>query len=288
MDYSSCMPHDSSHHRGEGSGAHDGAECAEADSDRIKEVLTTRAGDDDMTNPSPKQRKNDPTSLDDALAFTIDRTARAESPTRPRRENSLGRKTAIAATVIEKHLASVSKRGKKNIFAPQNLFPKAFPLRRKVSSPPKRNPAHLSTPSPTSYDSDAGVSNVEDHFAFYAAYDNSYTNVFIHMLFVIPVLFTALVFCTYTPAFVPTPASFPGHQYVVFNFSFFIAAFYSFYFLSLDRRSGWLAALLVLLCWPAANAMVTHVDKEIAWKVHIHLTLTCNWCLSTLIMRTFI
>lgn len=116
--------------------------------------------------------------------------------------------------------------------------------------------------------------DLDEQVACYAAYHNNTFNVAIHMIFFCPILFTTLVFTTFTPAFLPTPlpfGPFPGHEYVVFNFSFFLAAFYAFYFITLDRKAGWLAALFSLSCWISANAFVDHLGGTLAWKVALVL-----------------
>ena len=169
-----------------------------------------------------------------------------------------------------------------------SLVPKVFPLQKtaSMSSPPgeRRRGKRSSFGSELEVD-DAADGDEDTHIEFPAAYHHSYTNVLAHMVFVLPILFTALLLCTYTPAFLPMPLSadsIPGQQFIIFNFSFFVAAFFAFYFYSMDLKSGWLASVLVLCCWPAANALMEHLGPTVAWKVGFgplmhHLACMLKW-----------
>ncbi|CAM8916075.1 unnamed protein product [Rhodiola kirilowii] len=46
-----------------------------------------------------------------------------------------------------------------------------------------------------------GLLDLERHFAFYGAYHSNPTNIIIHMIFVWPILFTALILLYFTPPF---------------------------------------------------------------------------------------
>ncbi|CAM0902365.1 unnamed protein product [Alopecurus aequalis] len=107
----------------------------------------------------------------------------------------------------------------------------------------------------------AGFFDLERHFAFYGAYHSNPVNVFIHALFVWPIFFTALLLLHLT-------APFP-HSAVAG------AAVYGAFYISLDRRSGALAALLCLLCWAASAALAAYLGFSLGWKVVLVAQLFC-------------
>lgn len=115
-----------------------------------------------------------------------------------------------------------------------------------------------------------GLFDLEKHFAFYGAYRKNPVNVAIHMLFVWPIFFTALLLLYFTPSLFNLPRlgfSLLGiHVVVVFNFGFLLALVYSVFYVCLDFKAGSLAALLSLFCW-VASSFVAELQFQLAWKV---------------------
>uniref|UniRef100_A0A453GDN2 DUF962 domain-containing protein n=1 Tax=Aegilops tauschii subsp. strangulata TaxID=200361 RepID=A0A453GDN2_AEGTS len=97
-----------------------------------------------------------------------------------------------------------------------------------------------------------GFLDLERHFAFYGAYHSNPVNVFIHALFVWPIFLTALLLLHLAAPFPRAAAVF--------------TAVYGAFYVSLDRRSGALAALLCLLCWAASSALAARLGFSVGWK----------------------
>ncbi|KAE8810319.1 hypothetical protein D1007_13051 [Hordeum vulgare] len=106
-----------------------------------------------------------------------------------------------------------------------------------------------------------GFLNLERHFAFYGAYHSNPVNVFIHALFVWPIFLTALLLLHLTAPFPRAAAVF--------------TAVYGAFYVSLDRRSGALAAVLCLLCWGASSALAARLGFSLGWKVVLVAQLFC-------------
>ncbi|KAJ0094399.1 hypothetical protein Patl1_15978 [Pistacia atlantica] len=123
-----------------------------------------------------------------------------------------------------------------------------------------------------------GLFDLEEHFAFYGAYHRNPINIFIHMLFVWPIFFTALLILYFTPFFnVPhVEFSFFGTHFVlVFNMGFLFALIYSFFYILLDFKAGSLAALFCLVCWVASSSVARWLGFSLAWKVVLVAQLLC-------------
>lgn len=116
-----------------------------------------------------------------------------------------------------------------------------------------------------------GLFDLERHFAFYGAYHNNPVNVAIHMAFVWPILFTALLLLCFTPPLFglpPLELSLFGHGLaLVLNVGCLLTFFYSAFYVFLDPRAGSLAALLCLICWVAASFLASRLGFSLAWKV---------------------
>lgn len=116
-----------------------------------------------------------------------------------------------------------------------------------------------------------GFLNLEDQFSFYLAYHSHRVNTAIHIVFVWPIFFTALVLlAAFTMPVAPTPhllSSLPGGEYFILNAAFFVAAFYAAYYFLLDRKAGLVGALLAFSCWIGAEALVLNLGVSAAWKV---------------------
>ena len=110
--------------------------------------------------------------------------------------------------------------------------------------------------------------NLEKNYSFYGAYHQNGTNVLIHMIFVWPIMFTAMMLLNYTAPIASSPLPyFFGSQYVVLNWSFVVASIYSAFYILLDPKAGLLATLLVAGCFVGAQAAFQTLGRDIAWKV---------------------
>lgn len=108
-----------------------------------------------------------------------------------------------------------------------------------------------------------GLFDLEKHFAFYGAYHSNPVNIFIHMLFVWPILFTFLMLFYYVPMF------------FLPNFGLFMTLVYGMFYVGFDKKAGFLAALLCFLCWVGASALASHLGFSLAWKVVLASQLFC-------------
>ncbi|EFJ19244.1 hypothetical protein SELMODRAFT_233428 [Selaginella moellendorffii] len=117
-----------------------------------------------------------------------------------------------------------------------------------------------------------GILDLEKHFAFYGAYHSNRINVGIHVVFVWPILFTALLLMALAspkPLMpLPLPArTLPLQDFMVINYSFLFAGFYALFYTALDKRAGSLAAAMCLACWIGANAAAQKMGFSLGWKV---------------------
>ncbi|CAA6665207.1 unnamed protein product [Spirodela intermedia] len=119
----------------------------------------------------------------------------------------------------------------------------------------------------------AGLLDLEKHYAFYGAYHGNPVNVLIHVLFVWPIFFSALLLFYFTPPFfhVAKPLGLP----LVFNFGSVVAAFYALFYLLLERKAGSLAALLCILCWVGSSILGSHLGFSLGWKLGLVVQLFC-------------
>ncbi|XP_076922941.1 2-hydroxy-palmitic acid dioxygenase MPO1-like [Bidens hawaiensis] len=113
--------------------------------------------------------------------------------------------------------------------------------------------------------------DLEKHFAFYASYHNNPINIIIHMIFVWPIFFTAVVLIN----FIPTPFDLPSISFclfginviMVFNFGFLFTLIYVVCYVCFDVKAGSLAGLLCLFCWVAGCVLGSQLGFQVAWKV---------------------
>ncbi|KAF5178483.1 putative ER membrane protein [Thalictrum thalictroides] len=118
--------------------------------------------------------------------------------------------------------------------------------------------------------------DLEKHFAFYGAYHSNPINVFLHMLFVWPILFTTLVILYFTPSLFNLPQiGMSSYGNLALNFGFFSTLIYAFYYISLDKKAGSLAALLLFLCWVGGSLVASRLGYSLAWKVVLAAQLFC-------------
>ncbi|KAF9625168.1 hypothetical protein IFM89_020035 [Coptis chinensis] len=117
-----------------------------------------------------------------------------------------------------------------------------------------------------------GLFDLEKHFAFYGAYHSNPINIFIHMLFVWPILFTTLVLLYFTPSLFPLP-QIGGN--LVFNLGFIFTLVYSLFYIALDVKAGSLAAALCFLSWVGGSLLANHLGYSLAWKVVLAAQVFC-------------
>lgn len=121
-----------------------------------------------------------------------------------------------------------------------------------------------------------GVFDLEEQFAFYGAYHSNPINIVVHMIFVWPILFTALLLLNFIPPFFSqSPIQLLGQSFLVLNYGFLLTVVYALYYVSLDRKAGSLAALLCFLSWAGSSALGHHLGFSLSWKVGLASQLLC-------------
>nr|GMC48351.1 uncharacterized endoplasmic reticulum membrane protein C16E8.02-like [Ipomoea batatas] len=121
-----------------------------------------------------------------------------------------------------------------------------------------------------------GLFDLEKHFAFYGSYHNNKVNIFIHMLFVWPIFFTSLVLFYFTPPiFSDSTVQLCCHTVLVFNFGFLFAMVYGIYYIGLDRKAGFLGALLCFFCWVSSSHLAHRLGFSCAWKLVLAAQVIC-------------
>ncbi|CAI5986717.1 unnamed protein product [Closterium sp. NIES-65] len=156
-------------------------------------------------------------------------------------------------------------------------------------SPDPKKTAPIPVTSPSALSSFRSLFNLEKHYAFYGSYHDDPVNKAIHMVFVWPILFSALVLLQYTPSLislshpllaalarlvpqvpVPLPLALPGSG-LVFNCAALVSVVYAAFYIGMERRAGSLAALMVGACFVGSRAFIKAVGAGRAWKVHAGL-----------------
>ncbi|EOY01872.1 hypothetical protein QUC31_013553 [Theobroma cacao] len=121
--------------------------------------------------------------------------------------------------------------------------------------------------------------DLEKHFAFYGAYHSNPINIAIHMLFVWPIFFTAILILCFTPPLFHLPhidfSLFGSHVALVLNFGFLFALIYAVFYVCLDIKAGTLAALLCGVCWIGSSFLAARLGFSLAWKVVLVVQLVC-------------
>ncbi|KAJ6801728.1 putative endoplasmic reticulum membrane protein [Iris pallida] len=115
-----------------------------------------------------------------------------------------------------------------------------------------------------------GLLDLEKHFAFYGAYHSDPINVLIHVLFVWPIFYTALLLFQYTPPLLRLP-----HLDLDLNLAFLFASLYALFYVAMDRKAGSLAALLCGLCWLGSRTLAARLGFSLGWKVVLAAQLFC-------------
>nr|AQX44176.1 hypothetical protein [Apostasia odorata] len=116
-----------------------------------------------------------------------------------------------------------------------------------------------------------GLMDLEKHFAFYGAYHSNPVNVLIHIIFVWPIFFTSLILFYFTPPLLRLPIV----GGLDLNFAFLSVVLFAFFYVSLDKRAGSLAAALCLLCWFGSQSLAARLGFSLAWKVVLAAQLFC-------------
>ncbi|XP_059655828.1 2-hydroxy-palmitic acid dioxygenase mpo1-like [Cornus florida] len=124
-----------------------------------------------------------------------------------------------------------------------------------------------------------GLFDLEKHFAFYGAYHSNPINVAIHMVFVWPILFTALLMLHFTPSLFNLPhiefSIFGINLILILNIGFLLTLIYAAFYVCFDVRAGSLAAILCFICWVASSYLGNLLGFSISWKVVLVSQLVC-------------
>ncbi|KAA8529401.1 hypothetical protein F0562_033800 [Nyssa sinensis] len=124
-----------------------------------------------------------------------------------------------------------------------------------------------------------GLFDLEKHFAFYGAYHSNPINIAIHMLFVWPILFTALLILYFTPSVFGLPhiefSLFGNNFDLILNIGFLLTLIYAVFYICFDVKAGSLAAFLCFICWIASSYLASLLGFSLAWKVVLAAQLVC-------------
>ncbi|XP_047171815.1 2-hydroxy-palmitic acid dioxygenase mpo1-like [Vigna umbellata] len=124
-----------------------------------------------------------------------------------------------------------------------------------------------------------GLFDLEKHFGFYGAYHRNPVNRAIHVLFVWPIFFSALLILHFFPPFFYLPnfefSLWRNNVILVWNVAFLVALLYSLFYVALDLKAGSLAALLSALSWMESSFLATQLRWSLAWKVVLVVQLVC-------------
>lgn len=124
-----------------------------------------------------------------------------------------------------------------------------------------------------------GLFDLEKHFAFYGSYHRNPINIAIHVLFVWPIFFTALIFLYFTPPFFDIPnfefLLFGCNFVLVWNLGFLVTLVYSVFYASLDLKAGSLAAFCCVVCWAGSCFVAHQLGWSLSWKIVLVTQLVC-------------
>uniref|UniRef100_A0A5B7CHE2 Endoplasmic reticulum membrane protein C16E8.02 n=1 Tax=Davidia involucrata TaxID=16924 RepID=A0A5B7CHE2_DAVIN len=124
-----------------------------------------------------------------------------------------------------------------------------------------------------------GLFDLEKHFAFYGAYHSNPINIAIHMLFVWPIFFTALLLLYFTPSPFGIPhiefSLFGNNLVLILNIGFLLTLIYAVFYICFDVKAGSLAAFLCFICWVASSYLASRLGFSLAWKVVLVAQLVC-------------
>ncbi|KAL1207875.1 hypothetical protein V5N11_014040 [Cardamine amara subsp. amara] len=125
-----------------------------------------------------------------------------------------------------------------------------------------------------------GLLDLEKHFAFYGAYHSNPINIIIHIIFVWPIVFTALLLLHFTtPICDPSQLGFPQSVtfdgVLRFNLGFIFTVVYALFYICLDKKSGFIAALMCFSCWVGSSFLAAQLGPSLAFKVGLASQLLC-------------
>lgn len=117
-----------------------------------------------------------------------------------------------------------------------------------------------------------GLLDLEKHFAFYGAYHSNPINIIIHIIFVWPIVFTALLLLhSATPILDPSqlgvPESLTLDGVLRLNVGFIITVIYALFYICLDKKSGFVAAIMCFSCWVGSSFLAARLGASLAFKV---------------------
>lgn len=117
-----------------------------------------------------------------------------------------------------------------------------------------------------------GLFDLEKHFAFYGAYHSNPINILIHIIFVWPIVFSALLLLhSSTPIFDPSQLGFSQSLtldgVLRFNVGFIFTLIYALFYIGLDKKSGFVAALMCFSCWVGSSFLAARLGSSLAFKV---------------------
>ncbi|WCJ21313.1 hypothetical protein M5689_003476 [Euphorbia peplus] len=123
----------------------------------------------------------------------------------------------------------------------------------------------------------AGLFDLEKLFAFYGSYHSNPVNIVIHMMFVWPILFTAILILYFTPSLFKLTFSLFGlnDAILLFNFGFLFTLIYALFYICLDPKAGSFAALLCALCWVSSSFLARFLGFSLSWKVVLVTQIVC-------------
>ncbi|ESQ27713.1 hypothetical protein EUTSA_v10019143mg [Eutrema salsugineum] len=125
-----------------------------------------------------------------------------------------------------------------------------------------------------------GLLDLEKHFAFYGAYHSNHINIIIHTLLVWPNVFATLLFLYSTsPILDPSRLGFIESLtcggVLRLDIGFFLTVMYAIFYLCLDKKSGFLAALLCFSCWIGSSFLAARIGHSLTFKVGVASQLLC-------------
>lgn len=121
-----------------------------------------------------------------------------------------------------------------------------------------------------------GLLDLEKHFAFYGAYHSNPINIIIHIIFVWPIVFTALLLLYFTtPICDPSQLGFSPSVtldgVLRLNLGFIFTVVYALFYICLDKKSGFVAALMCFSCWVGSSFLAARLGPSLAFKVSLLL-----------------
>ncbi|KAJ4889476.1 hypothetical protein Rs2_29224 [Raphanus sativus] len=120
-----------------------------------------------------------------------------------------------------------------------------------------------------------GLLDLEKHFAFYGAYHSNPINIIIHIIFVWPIVFTALLLLHSSTPIFHLSQSLTLDGVLRLNVGFILTVVYALFYICLDRKAGFVAALMCFSCWLGSSFLAARLGPSLALKVGIASQLLC-------------